>query len=85
LRAIGLAYAGSAETLVQAISGWLREAKRSRPGVLLAPQSALEGDLLGARVPPNLLRAGIRPGRGYIADPTARALSAIVILHTVLR
>ncbi|MCK9924276.1 cell division protein FtsK [Frankia sp. AgPm24] len=83
-RGVGLAYAGSGEVLSQSISGWLGEARRSRQGVLLAPQSSLEGDLVGCRIPPSLLRGGIRPGRGYVAD-TAGSLRAIVIPHTVLR
>ncbi|WP_422771298.1 FtsK/SpoIIIE domain-containing protein [Plantactinospora sp. WMMC1484] len=83
-RALGLAYAGTAETLTQSLGGWIAEARRSRQGVLLAPQSAIEGDLVGARVPPGLLRSGSRPGRGYTPDPTG-ALSTVTIPHTVLR
>jgi S-DNA-T family DNA segregation ATPase FtsK/SpoIIIE len=84
-RAIGLAYAGTAETLTQALSGWLAEARRSRQGVLLAPQSSLEGDLLGMRVPPALLRSGSRPGRGHIPDPATGSLSSVAIPHTILK
>ncbi|MCK9894404.1 FtsK/SpoIIIE domain-containing protein [Frankia sp. AgB32] len=83
-RGVGLAFAGSGEALSQSISGWLGEARRSRQGVLLAPQSSLEGDLLGTRIPPSLLRAGVRPGRGHIAD-AAGTLRTITIPHTVLR
>ncbi|CUU60502.1 DNA segregation ATPase FtsK/SpoIIIE, S-DNA-T family [Parafrankia irregularis] len=83
-RGVGLAYAGSGEILSQSISGWLGEARRSRQGVLLAPQSSLEGDLLGTRIPPSLLRGGIRPGRGYVTDATG-TLRTITIPHTVLR
>jgi DNA segregation ATPase FtsK/SpoIIIE, S-DNA-T family len=84
-RGIGLACAGNAETLSQALSGWLADARRSRHGVLLAPQSQLEGDLLGTRVPTHVLRGGVGPGRGYVADRKARGLSTVVIPHTVLR
>jgi S-DNA-T family DNA segregation ATPase FtsK/SpoIIIE len=52
--------------------------------VLLAPQTSLEGDLLGTRIPPSLLRAGIRPGRGHITDTTG-TLRTVTIPHTVLR
>jgi S-DNA-T family DNA segregation ATPase FtsK/SpoIIIE len=83
-RGVGLAYAGTGETLTQAISGWVGEAKRSRQGVLLAPQTSLEGDLLGTRVPPSMLRVGVRPGRGHVADATG-TLRTVVIPHTVLR
>ena len=84
-RGIGLAYAATAETLTQALSGWIAEARRSRQGVLLAPQSPLEGDLLGMRVPPGLLRSGSRPGRGHIPDPATGSLRSVAIPHTVLR
>ncbi|WP_432827254.1 FtsK/SpoIIIE domain-containing protein [Dactylosporangium sp. CA-092794] len=84
-RGIGLAYAGTAETLTQALGGWIAEAKRSRQGVLLAPQSSIEGDLLGMRVPPGLLRSGSRPGRGHIPDPTTGGLTSVAIPHTALR
>ncbi|WFE26073.1 FtsK/SpoIIIE domain-containing protein [Solwaraspora sp. WMMD791] len=84
-RALGLAYAGTAETLTQSLGGWIAEARRSRQGVLLAPQSAIEGDLVGARVPPGLLRSGSRPGRGYVPDPATGVLSTVTIPHTVLR
>jgi S-DNA-T family DNA segregation ATPase FtsK/SpoIIIE len=84
-RRMGLAYAGTAETLLQALSGWVSEARRSRQGVLLAPQTALEGDLLGMRVPPALLRSGSRPGRGYVPEPATGAVTSIVIPHTALR
>nr|MDT0663790.1 hypothetical protein [Micromonospora sp. DSM 115978] len=83
-RRVGLAYAGSGETLSQAISGWVGEAKRSRQGVLLAPQTSLEGDLLGTRIPPSLLRTGVRPGRGHVVDATG-VLRTVTIPHTVLR
>ncbi|CAO5234737.1 FtsK/SpoIIIE domain-containing protein [Frankia sp. AgKG'84/4] len=83
-RGVGLAFAGSGEALSQSISGWLGEARRSRQGVLLAPQTSLEGDLLGTRIPPSLLRAGVRPGRGHITD-AAGTLRTITIPHTVLR
>ncbi|MEX5637208.1 FtsK/SpoIIIE domain-containing protein [Parafrankia sp. FMc2] len=83
-RGIGLAYAGTGEVLSQSISGWLGEARRSRQGVLLAPQTSLEGDLLGTRIPASLLRGGVRPGRGHITD-AAGMLRTITIPHTVLR
>ncbi len=82
-RGVGLAYAGTADMMSQTLSGWIGEAKRSRQGVLLAPQSALEGDLLGTRIPPSLLRAGVQPGRGYLVDATGK-LRAVAIPHTVL-
>jgi S-DNA-T family DNA segregation ATPase FtsK/SpoIIIE len=83
-RGIGLAYAASAESLTQTFSGWMAEAKRSRQGVLLAPQSAVEGDLLGSRVPPSMLRAGVQPGRGHIVDGKG-TIRVVALPHTVIR
>jgi hypothetical protein len=45
----------------------------------------MEGDLLGTRIPGNLLRSQVRPGRGYVVDPATGNLSAIVVPHTVLK
>jgi len=84
-RGIGLAAAGSSETFVQSIVGWLGEARRIRQGVLLGPTSMGEGDLVGARIPPNQLRKPVRPGRGYVADPTTGALTQIALPLTVLK
>ncbi|OHV30747.1 MULTISPECIES: FtsK/SpoIIIE domain-containing protein [Pseudofrankia] len=83
-RGVGLAFAGSGETLGQALGGWLAEAKRSRQGVLLSPQSSVDGDLIGTRIPQSLLRTGIRPGRGHVVDAMG-VLRTITIPHTVLR
>jgi S-DNA-T family DNA segregation ATPase FtsK/SpoIIIE len=83
-RRVGLAFAGSGETLGQALGGWLAEAKRSRQGVLLSPQSSVDGDLIGTRIPQSLLRTGIRPGRGHVVDAMG-VLRTITIPHTVLR
>jgi DNA segregation ATPase FtsK/SpoIIIE, S-DNA-T family len=84
-RGLGLAAAGSSETFVQSIVGWLGEARRIRQGVLLGPTSMGEGDLVGARIPPNQLRKPVRPGRGYVSDPTTGALIQIALPLTVLK
>jgi len=68
---IGLAFAGSAELLSGTGAGWVGEAKRSRQGVLLAPQSSMEGELLGTRLSHSQLRAAVRPGRGYTTAGSA--------------
>jgi DNA segregation ATPase FtsK/SpoIIIE, S-DNA-T family len=44
-----------------------------------------EGDLVGARIPINLLRRPIRLGRAHVADPVTGGLSAIAIPLTELR
>jgi DNA segregation ATPase FtsK/SpoIIIE, S-DNA-T family len=84
-RGIGFAAAGSGETFINSMIGWIGEARRVRQGVLLNPQSVAEGDLVGSRVPVNLLRRPIRLGRGYIADPVTGGLSSIALPLTVLK
>jgi DNA segregation ATPase FtsK/SpoIIIE, S-DNA-T family len=82
---IGIAYAGTPEGMAATLGGWMGEAKRSRQGVLLAPQSGLEGDLIGARLAPSQLRQPIRPGRGITPLPGRSGVGTVVIPHTVLR
>ncbi|GLY29868.1 FtsK/SpoIIIE domain-containing protein [Kineosporia sp. NBRC 101731] len=62
---LGMAFAGSPELVVGTGGGWIGEAKRSRQGILLAPQNSMESDLLGARLTHSQVRTQIRPGRGY--------------------
>jgi S-DNA-T family DNA segregation ATPase FtsK/SpoIIIE len=85
-RGLGLAFAGTADWLTSPVGGWLNEAKRSRQGVLLAPQTSLEGDLLGTRLAHSQLRTPVRPGRGFT---TLRAeqgrIQVIAIPETTLK
>jgi len=74
-----------AETFSQGSAGWLKEARTVRRGLLLAPQAMLEGDIIGTRIPANLLRRPPRPGRGFIADPRTGAMVSIALPLTVLR
>ncbi|MBT0772306.1 hypothetical protein KIH74_25400 [Kineosporia sp. J2-2] len=79
-RSVGMAFAGSAELISGTGAGWIGEAKRSRQGVLLAPQTSMEGDLLGIRLAHSQLRAAVRPGRGYTtigAEPGKAQIIAI--------
>jgi S-DNA-T family DNA segregation ATPase FtsK/SpoIIIE len=84
-RGIGLACSGPAETFVQAMGGWLGEIRRVRQSVLLSPQSMSEGDLVGTRIPMDVVRRPMRPGRGYIANTATGGLTAVAIPHTKLR
>ena len=45
--------------------GWLRELRKDGIGLLLEPNSELDGDLLGARLP-RYQAAAFPPGRGYL-------------------
>ncbi len=84
-RGIGLACAGSAEALLQNPVSWIGEAKRARQGVLLHPQTLNEGDLAGARLPMELVRRPLKPGRGYVAHPGTGAAVAIALPLTELK
>ncbi|MFD9123271.1 FtsK/SpoIIIE domain-containing protein [Kitasatospora sp. NPDC059571] len=84
-RAIGLVYAGTGDLLGQVMMGWLGDARRARQGVLLSPQSMVEGDLIGARLSPDLVRRPVRPGRAYLTDPRSAAPVSVLVPHTTLR
>lgn len=84
-RGIGLVAAATAETLTSAGIGWLGLVRRVRKGLLLSPQSPGEGDLLGARVPYDLLRGRPTPGRGLTVDPVTGVLVSVLVPQTVLR
>jgi DNA segregation ATPase FtsK/SpoIIIE, S-DNA-T family len=84
-RGQGLAVAATAETLTSAGIGWLGQVRRVRKGLLLSPQSPGEGDLLGVRVPYDLLRGRPVPGRGLTVDPVTGALVSVLVPETVLR
>ncbi|MEU2791866.1 FtsK/SpoIIIE domain-containing protein [Streptomyces sp. NPDC007100] len=84
-RGIGLVAAATAETLTSVGIGWLGLVRRVRKGVLLSPQSPGEGDILGVRVPYDLLRGRPTPGRGLTVDPVSGALVSVLVPETVLR
>ncbi len=61
-----LVIAGDAEAVCAGFSGWQVEMKKARRGLLLAPQSITEGDLIGVRPPRSVLGQPIQPGRGLL-------------------
>ncbi|MGH3871883.1 MAG: FtsK/SpoIIIE domain-containing protein [Pseudonocardiaceae bacterium] len=61
-----LVIAGDAESVCAGFSGWQVELKKARRGLLLAPQSITEGDLIGIRPPRSLLGQPVQPGRGLL-------------------
>jgi S-DNA-T family DNA segregation ATPase FtsK/SpoIIIE len=79
-RGLGLLYAGPAESLSLAMGSWLTAAKRSRRGLLLAPKSLQEGDMIGTRLPVNLLRAEPQPGRAWTTGAGSAAIAVQVPL-----
>ncbi|MFF7728685.1 FtsK/SpoIIIE domain-containing protein [Streptomyces sp. NPDC008001] len=84
-RGLGLAAAGTPETMTSAGFGWLGQARRLRKGLLLAPQSPGEGDMLGVRLPYDLLRTRPVPGRGLTVDPVTGSLVSLLVPETVLQ
>lgn len=81
---LGLLYAAPAETLQTAMGSWATAAKRARRGLLLAPKSLAEGELIGARLPVDLVRGTPPTGRGWTVSPTGE-LMAVQVPLTVLR
>jgi S-DNA-T family DNA segregation ATPase FtsK/SpoIIIE len=58
-----LVLGGDAEGIGVGFSGWQVEAKRARRGCLTAPATIPEGDLIGIRLPRDVLGQPPRPGR----------------------
>ena len=58
-----LVLGGDAQSIGVGFSGWQVEAKRARRGCLTAPATIPEGDLIGVRLPRDVLGQPPRPGR----------------------
>lgn len=84
-RGLGVVLAGNATTFQQMSAPWLVEAMKFRRGVLLAPQSTMEGELIGARIPPSAVRRSGRPGKTYVLDPVTALPTVIAVAHTPLK
>ncbi|MDP9796883.1 S-DNA-T family DNA segregation ATPase FtsK/SpoIIIE [Catenuloplanes nepalensis] len=65
-RRLALVYAGDPEDLSVGFSGWLVDARRSRRGALLSPQSRTDGDLVGLRLQRTSVGQPVRPGRALL-------------------
>jgi S-DNA-T family DNA segregation ATPase FtsK/SpoIIIE len=57
---------GHAEGVGAGLSGWQPEMKKARQGLLLSPQGLSDGDLIGTRVPRNVLGQPVSVGRGWL-------------------
>ncbi|MEU9382581.1 hypothetical protein AB0D38_17060, partial [Streptomyces sp. NPDC048279] len=77
---LGLVYAASAEGFQSGMSGWTLAARRARSGLLLAPKNLSEGDLVGLRLLPSVVRAATHPGRAWTAGPGGTLLAVQVPL-----
>ncbi|KUN18372.1 cell division protein FtsY [Streptomyces antibioticus] len=77
-RSVGLAVAGPAEALVSPLSTWIGQVRRSRKGLLLSPQTVSEGDVLGLRLPHNVIRVNRVPGRAFTVDEAGSLMTVLV-------
>ena len=62
-----LAVAGTTSELAAGYRGFVVPLRRSRSGLLLSPESAADGDLLGLRLPRST-GSPCRPGRGLLVQ-----------------
>jgi S-DNA-T family DNA segregation ATPase FtsK/SpoIIIE len=62
---VQLVVAGTTDQLVTGFRGFVVDVRRSRTGVLLSPQSAADGDLLGVRLS-RATGGDVAPGRGLL-------------------
>jgi S-DNA-T family DNA segregation ATPase FtsK/SpoIIIE len=58
--------AGTTSALLSCYRPWAEEARRGRTGLLLAPEAAADGDLLGCRLPRSTGTGVAGPGRGLL-------------------
>lgn len=58
--------AGNVDGLGGGISGWNVEARKARQGLLLSPQGLSDGDIVGYRLPRNLVGRPVQAGRGWL-------------------
>jgi S-DNA-T family DNA segregation ATPase FtsK/SpoIIIE len=63
---VGIVLAGDADGICSGFSGWQVEARKARRGLLLSPQNATDGDLIGARLSRAMTGHPIVPGRGLL-------------------
>ena len=73
-----LVLCGDAESIGVGFSGWQVEAKRARRGCLTAPATIPEGDLIGVRLPRDVLRQPPRPGRCLLHTGDGRLITVSV-------
>jgi hypothetical protein len=60
--------AGRSDALRGGFGHWSRPLRQSRAGVLLRPDLATDGDLLGVRLPRRVAVGLTAPGRGFVVD-----------------
>jgi DNA segregation ATPase FtsK/SpoIIIE, S-DNA-T family len=73
-----LVFAGESESIGIGFSGWQVEAKRARRGCLTAPSALPEGDLIGLRLPRDLIGQPPRPGRCLLNTGDGKLITVTV-------
>ncbi len=73
-----LVLGGDADSIGVGFSGWQVEAKRARRGCLTAPATIPEGDLIGVRLPRDVLGQPPRPGRCLLHSGDGQLLTVSV-------
>lgn len=67
-RSVGLVIAGDVEGVASGFRGWQVDAKKARRGMLLAPLSTVDGDLIGTKLSKSLVTQDRVPGRALLND-----------------
>jgi S-DNA-T family DNA segregation ATPase FtsK/SpoIIIE len=61
-----LVLAGDSSEVCTGFGTWQTDAKKARPGCLLAPQDFTDGDLIGIRIPRDQIGQPVQPGRALL-------------------
>jgi S-DNA-T family DNA segregation ATPase FtsK/SpoIIIE len=71
-----LVFAGSASDICTGFGNWQNEARKARRGLLLSPQEITDADLIGTRIPRDLIGGPVNPGRGllHLGDSVLRVV-----------
>jgi S-DNA-T family DNA segregation ATPase FtsK/SpoIIIE len=67
-RSVGLVVAGDVEGVASGFRGWQVDAKKARRGMLLAPLSTVDGDLIGTKLAKSLVTQDRVVGRALLND-----------------
>jgi S-DNA-T family DNA segregation ATPase FtsK/SpoIIIE len=70
----GVVVAGETAQLTAGLSGWLYEARRGRQGLLLSPQTLVDGEVVGTRLARSALTSRVIPGRGLLVEASVEGL-----------
>ncbi len=80
---VGLVFGATTDGFQSGMSGWASAARRARRGLLLEARSLGDGELIGVRLGPNIIRATPRVGRAWTTGPGAQPLALQIPLTTL--